>query len=309
MIDIGVVLVTFNRLDLLKQTLQSFDNQTKSPRYIIVVNNASNDGTEEYLKKWGEVEEEYKKIIINNPVNTGGAGGFGEGLERAIKESADWIWVSDDDAFPKQDAIEKAQDYLEKNAPRLSNISAICGKVINNGVIDIKHRRRMFERGLKIIGENVPETEYSKKDFEINCFSYVGSIISREKLKNVGVTRKDYFIWWDDTEHSLRLSNAGKIVCVPSICINHNVDAIDGGVTWKNYYGIRNSFDIYRRYFSRKSYYYCKIRLLKTMLFGKKRIANKELRKMIVCALRDSKNERFGLHSVYKPGWNTKKSN
>ena len=52
--SIGVVLVTFNRLNKLKNALTCYDKQTYKPKYIIVVNNASTDGTYQYLEKWKE---------------------------------------------------------------------------------------------------------------------------------------------------------------------------------------------------------------------------------------------------------------
>ncbi len=56
-LSIGVVLVTFNRLEELKKAIPCYENQTLPPKYIIVVNNASTDGTDEYLADWiGETE-------------------------------------------------------------------------------------------------------------------------------------------------------------------------------------------------------------------------------------------------------------
>ena len=44
-----------------------------------------------------------------------------------MEQEADWIWVSDDDAYLKDDALKQASDYLEEQ-PDLDKISAICGK-------------------------------------------------------------------------------------------------------------------------------------------------------------------------------------
>ena len=64
--------------------------------------------------------------------NMGGSGGFYAGIKRAMEQEADWIWVSDDDAYLKDDALKQASDYLEEQ-PDLDKISAICGKVIKTG--------------------------------------------------------------------------------------------------------------------------------------------------------------------------------
>ena len=44
----------------------------------------------------------------------GGSGGFYAGIKRAMEQAADWIWVSDDDAYLKDDALKQASDYLEE---------------------------------------------------------------------------------------------------------------------------------------------------------------------------------------------------
>lgn len=51
-IKVTVVVVTYNRLDKLKKSLSSYDNQVRKPYYMIIVDNASTDGTAEWLSKW-----------------------------------------------------------------------------------------------------------------------------------------------------------------------------------------------------------------------------------------------------------------
>jgi len=300
---IGVVLVTYNRLDKLKITLDCFEKQEYLPEYILIVNNASTDGTREYLKAWEKQHSRYKRNIISSEKNTGGSGGFYLGFDAAMKQSADWIWVSDDDAFPEKDALKNAAEFLGHQKTDRNQISAICGTVINNGEIDLAHRKNMFRRGLNVVEEFIPASEYKKNYFELNCFSYVGSIINRNKLGEIGLTLKEYFLWWDDTEHSLRLSKVGRIYCVPTIKIHHDVTNGTGEFTWKTYYGFRNMADLYKRHFSRICYEYFSFKLTcKTYLMdilGKDRQKNKAIR----CSLRDCRKGKFGIHEVYKPGW------
>lgn len=303
---VGVVVVTFNRLDKLKIALKSFEEQTYKPEYIVVVDNASTDETPEYLKKWKKYQSDYKKYVITTEKNLGGSGGFYTGLEFAQTLSSDWIWVSDDDAFPESNALENAKRYLEGR--ETSMISAICGEVINQGEIDITHRRNYTERGLTVVTTSIPIEYYSKKEFEVSSFSYVGAIINKKKLKEVGLTRKEYFIWYDDTEHSLRLNKVGKIICVPSIKVHHDVGKESNHIlSWKDYYGIRNRADMYKRHFSKKCYYfYCYNSLIKASindLLGRHREYNKVSRK----AIYDAMHNKFGVDNLYRPGWKPEK--
>ena len=101
--NIGVVIVTFNRLEKLKKTLTCFKEQDLSPKYVLVVNNNSSDGTKEFLETWKKDDNcQFKKMVIHEKENLGGSGGFHVGLEKAKEMDAEWIWVSDDDAYPQK---------------------------------------------------------------------------------------------------------------------------------------------------------------------------------------------------------------
>lgn len=301
--EIGVIIVTYNRLEKLKTTLRLFAEQSMLPSYVLVVNNASTDATGDFLHGWRQQDEGFGKFVITTTYNTGGSGGFYTGLESAEKMSAEWIWLSDDDAFPERDALAEASRFLRNYEGNQDELSAICGQVINKGQIDLAHRKNMRRKGLNVVEEFLPEKEYEKPCFELNCFSYVGVIIHKKKLVDAGLTKKDYFLWWDDTEHSLRLSKVGKILCVPQIKIHHDVANGTGEFTWKTYYGFRNMADMYKRHFPKICYEYFTFKLTcKTYvrdLLGKDKEENKAIR----CSLRDCRNGRFGIHEVYKPGW------
>lgn len=298
--DIGVVIVTYNRIDKLKTALDLYDRQTLLPKYIIVVNNASTDGTGEYLSDWKENESGYKKILITSKSNLGGSGGFYLGLEESLKQDADWVWVSDDDAYPELDAIEKAQKHIDGID---GGVSAICGTVLNFGKIDTAHRRRMTLKFFKVNIEFVNEDEYKKDCFEINNFSYVGGLINKKAMQEVGLPIKDYFIWCDDGEHCLRLCKVGKVICFPDIVVNHDVGVTDSSIlTWRDYYGYRNRMDQYRRHYGKfVTFIYCtfySIRARFRIILRK----NPKGNRMILDALKDYKKGKLGVSDKYRPG-------
>ena len=141
---IGVVIVTYNRLENLKITLASYQEQTVRPKFILVVNNNSSDGTKEFLEQWQKEENEIERKILNLDKNTGGSGGFYEGLKNSLELDCEWVWVADDDAYPKKDAFEIAKKYVEQN--KNTNLSAICGTVLKNDgkTVDCSHRRNIY---------------------------------------------------------------------------------------------------------------------------------------------------------------------
>ena len=231
---VTVVLVTFNRLEKLKIALSCYEKQTYKIEKIIIVDNCSTDGTIDFLKKWLDSKTNFDKEVVYLSENTGGAGGFGAGMEHALnlvnsmQLKTDWILVSDDDAFPNDDAIEKMIAYYQKQEVEKQNeIVALSSAVVNHGQIHESHRSRIEKDFFRIRFVGVDKKYYNTDGFEIDLFSYVGTMIKVSALKNVGTTLRDLFIYGDDNEHSLRLGKIGKLVCVPASVFVHDTPGVE----------------------------------------------------------------------------------
>lgn len=237
---IGVVIVTRNRLKCLINTLELYDKQTKKPEYILVVNNCSTDGqTHAYLEQWITVNSSYKKIVIHSDVNGGGSGGFYIAESEAVKLNADWIWHADDDAYPDVDALKSIETaYLTDN----TNVVAYCAAVknVDHHEEDISHWMKLY-KGV-FFTKWIP-IKKNDKYFDVDKFMYLGCVVKKDALIEVGLTNKDFFIHEDDIEHSMRLKKHGRIVAVTDSYLYHPAwnDVIDPDkINWKHYYSIRN---------------------------------------------------------------------
>lgn len=307
---IAAVIVTFNRKELLEKVLNQFDNMTRKPDRLIVVNNASNDGTDKILKAWFELSP-YKNTvkIINLQENLGGSGGFNKGLNEAIKLDVDWVWLSDDDAFPDLDIFEKFINFKKDHDS--SNVGAYCTSVINNGEIDLKHRRILSNTLIKKEISS-KKSDYSLKYFKVDLFSYVGAIINKNVLVELGVTEKDYFIWYDDTEHSMRISKKYDIYCIPNLKVIHNeVPTPQNTLNWKSFYGKRNKLLMYKKHYPitfanllLKMTFSLFLDCIKSVINPKKRkLKNLPARnKLKYYAIKSSLLEEKGLNIRYMPG-------
>jgi GT2 family glycosyltransferase len=96
--SLAAVIVTYNRLDKLKQVVAALQQQTRMPERIFMVDNASTDGTGPWLAALQEEDPRFQHVRL--PENIGGAGGFHEGARVAYEDGFAYVWFSDDDAYP-----------------------------------------------------------------------------------------------------------------------------------------------------------------------------------------------------------------
>ena len=303
---VDVVIVTYNRLDKLKKALASYDRQTMGFRNLIVVNNHSTDGTFEYLETWKEETAPFSKYVINTEDNLGGSGGYYLGQKKALELDADWIFLADDDAYAEPDMMKSFYDYVSSHD--INNVSAICGTVFHtDGSIDINHRGRYELKGKRFFYRlSSVVDDYQKEEFEIDFLSYVGPFIRGSAIKKVGLVDPSFFIFWDDSEHSIRLKKYGRIICVPAIRIVHDdlCTAPSSNdfivVSWKDYYLERNETVFYKRHF-----FWVALHRLRNLLFDRLKKANEQSQydKVKWNAIKDAWLGRLGKHSLYKPGW------
>lgn len=299
---ISIVIVTYNRLHKLNQALICYDELDLKPQNIIVVNNNSSDGTKEYLEKWINNPSDYRKHVLNLPENKGGSGGFYEGQKYALGLNSDWIMLADDDAYPQKDLLERFNLFVSTH--NTNDISAICSTVLHpDGSIDTRHRSYYnIIKGLFYERQTSKIEDYEKDCFEIDFLSYVGCFISTKALIKAGLVNPNYFIYSDDTEHSIRLKKHGKIICVPNLKIIHDENSIqsENTVSWKDYYGYRNEIHMLKKHHLVAAVTWSRRQL--------KKIGDNPIKaKIFKEALKDAWMGRLGIHQIYKPGWSEQK--
>src|SRR5690606_31380980 len=111
---VNVVIVTYNRKELLVNCLEAISQQSYDYDKVILVDNASTDGTIEFLES-KQLLDNPKLVLLKQTENTGGAGGFSAGMKYAFEHGADYVWMMDDDAVPHQNALEQLMKHATPN--------------------------------------------------------------------------------------------------------------------------------------------------------------------------------------------------
>ena len=296
--SVAAVIVTYNRLEKLKIALEAYEKQTLLPKFIIVVNNCSSDGTKEYLQEWLKKHSKLHKIVINTKENLGGSGGFYLGQKQASELDVDWIYLADDDAYPESKYFEKVKYFLEHS--RKDNISAVCGKVRENN--NDKGHCAYLKKWSTSVYIGLQKRDYNKRILEVDATSYIGVFINKKILLNAGFANKDYFIWQDDIEHFFRLSQYGKIICLTDAIIIHDATAEHFELSWKYYYLYRNRIDLIKKHLPLQAFVLIPIIIAKAILCPLKGKSFVE-QKLRLIAIKDGIFGNLGKHPIYKPGW------
>jgi GT2 family glycosyltransferase len=221
MTSVCALVVTRNRKELLAECLEALLGQTHPTSAIIVLDNASTDGTATFLTSRGLMHSPLIRFV-RSEVNIGGAGGYAEILRLGRAVPADWLWLMDDDAEPRPDALER---LLVSPVAQDDRTAALCAAVVHrDGRIDPLHRCR-----LRRFVTPLPASAYASGSYAaVDCASFVGLLVRSRAAGAAGLPRQEFFLGYDDAEYSLRLLRLGSIRLVPESVITHKL-AIGGG--------------------------------------------------------------------------------
>lgn len=234
-----VIVVTFNRLELLKTCLEHIACQTMPFRHIIIVDNCSTDGTAAFLEEYTQDREDI--LSLKTETNIGGAGGFAVGASH-LSDDTDYALFIDDDAILDEHFLEEIDKEI------VPDIEAYAGPVYTDGKIHAVHRRRLVNKTLLTMQE-VPLEEYTKEFFFCDIGSFCGMLVKRELIERIGTPVTEYFSQQDDLEYSLRILPYTKIKNVNAAIIDHraNINAPQR-LNWRAYYSYRNLIDVGEKY-------------------------------------------------------------
>lgn len=190
---VACIVVTYNRLSLLKNAIYALKKQSYENRTVFVVNNGSTDGTKEWL-------DTQTDMIVINQENLGGAGGFYAGMKEAFDRGYEWIWLQDDDGEADTKQLEKLIAGAERLNSKFVNALVCC---IDNP--------DLLSFGLNCEGKAISTVSEAEKFSELyNAICpFNGTLIHRDIIQNIGLVKREMFIWGDEVEYTNRVRKAG----------------------------------------------------------------------------------------------------
>lgn len=236
--SVCAVVVTYNRRPLLRECLDGLRAQTRPVDRVLVVDNASSDGTAEMVRRdYGWVD------LLALRENLQCAGGFHAGLQQAHADGADWLWLLDDDCVPTPTALEELERGTRTAAP-LPAPALLSGRVVwNDGRLHPMNvpgfERERIDRVIEAGGQAL---------LPVRSASFPSLFVSRGAIDRHGLPHTHYVIYGDDIEWSARILRHEPGYMVPRSIVHHKTKqphtATESGPRF--YYHVRNTLYMLR---------------------------------------------------------------
>lgn len=227
------VVVTRNRRELLRQCLRAVASQTHRPHRVVVVDNASTDGTCAVLRA------EFPDVhVVALKRNVGGAGGFHAGMAAARETKAHWLWLLDDDSIARTDALQQLLEAPWRRAD-LPEPLLLASRV--NWTDGSPHP--MNTPILRRRDQNMMVRSAAVGLLPLRATTFVSLLVASTAVERHGLPRPEFFMQADDIEFTARLLRTGYGYLVPDSVVEHRTPTPHTFLTDPNkfYFHLRNT--------------------------------------------------------------------
>lgn len=226
--------------------IESVQKSSYSNFKILIIDNASTDGSVDKIKRiFPSVD-----LIVNNS-NIGYAGGNNIGILRAMSEKSDFVLILNNDTIINSDAIGKMVEF----SMNMHGIGLVGPKVMysDSNVIQSIGITNIIHNTGHNIGHGEEDSGRYREPLEVDAVNGSAMLISREVIDNVGLIDETFFLYYEDTDYCMRVSQKGyKIYSVPLAVVWHKEMASGDKVKPLIQYLIqRNKLRFVSRYYSK----------------------------------------------------------
>lgn len=197
---VSVIVVTRNRKEEVVACLKSVFFQTYKPSEVIVIDNASEDGSVAVIQK------KFKSVkTIKSKINTGGAGGRNLGIKKATGE---FLLFMDDDAAADKNMIKELVAVMDSDRKIGIVQPKIYLKDKKNVIQGVGHGINLLTG--RVYGIGVGEKDVGQYDRNIEIpMAGCTWMVKKEVFDRIGEYDEDYFIPYEDSDFSFRSTKAG----------------------------------------------------------------------------------------------------
>lgn len=221
---VSIVTICWNRKADICESLSKIREIDYSNMEVIVVDNASEDGTQE------TIEREFPEVRLIKMFRNIGIEAYNIGFKNAKGE---YIIILDDDSFPQKDAVQRMVDKFRRD----SKLGMVAFDVRNFYNYDDVKNEEYDERE-----QVLQETAAVAEDYLL-AFNGAGAGVRRELLERVGFYPEEFFLYWNEQDTAFRILNTGYKIQFFSDVVSYHKYSPKNRDSWRApFYYARNAF-------------------------------------------------------------------
>lgn len=205
---VSVLTVTYgNREEYVKKIITNLKEDTNINEIIVVWN-----GNYPVDRAYFESSDIHNVFLKRN---TGSANAYGEGIKYFLSvnaENSDYLWMLDDDNMPDADALETLLNDYEFNGNKKN---VYCAFRVDRHELKKRGFQRYspnsffeFDVLKKLLRRKYTSIIRDKRYIRCETVPYGGMLISRHLVEQIGLPKKEMFLYSDDNEYTYRLTKS-----------------------------------------------------------------------------------------------------
>jgi|SRR5579871_1276415 len=237
--------VTHNRRELLERCVNHLERQTRAPDQILIIDNASTDGTAAMLRNRG--------VPFITQENCGSAGGWHRSIEYGLGNGFDAVWLMDDDGYAHEEALATLEAAMKPEVACASSV-VLREDMPTHFVFPFALLDRL---GFPVIcgmpRKLVTLDELRKTAVDGTYpFAYLfnGALINLEAVQKIGNVNREFYLSGEEVDYFFRLRSAGEVISILK-AVQFHPDVSQRPFTHaKFYYYLRNTIVLNAWYFN-----------------------------------------------------------